>query len=352
MLSPAIIAKLFFTAEVRIRTYRKLSTMTRHGVGVAAAVRTLQQRYARRSHPLAQVFGGISINLSAGKPLHDALSDFVSAEESMLIGAGVSGARMHESLELCAELLQARLTIMRKVAQSLAYPAFLFALFIVLLVVVAVKVVPSLSTLSPPEQWTGAAWYLHLVSTTITSPAGIVMLCLLLLAFCLSLALLPVWTGRTRVWVEQIPPWSFYRLIQGCTWLFTLAIMQEARIQTQTALDAMLHTRKTSRWLKEKLVAIRTQLTYGKHLGAALTDTGFGFPDPEIVDDLSVYAPLPGFDSRLRIIAQEWLTNGVERIEQQAKILNMVCISGIIAMLCGVALAVGSLQQHLQHSMY
>ena len=83
----------------------------------------------------------------------------------------------------------------------------------------------------------------------------------------------------------------------------------------------------------------------------ALDDCGFNFPDAELVEDLLIYSTLPGFDTRLYTIAKQWLEQGIERIKTQCKVLNFALLIAIIALLCGIALAVSSLQQQLGHSM-
>ena len=151
--------------------------------------------------------------------------------------------------------------------------------------------------------------------------------------------------------MDRIPPWSFYRLIIGTLWLFTLSTLLQAGVQLTHAVDDMLDRAEADRWLRERLLAMRSQLNIGNDLGGALENIGFDFPDRELVDDIRVYATLPDFDRQLQSIASEWLEESMQRISAQAKVINIACISGIITLLIGLAMAVSSLQQQLGHNM-
>ena len=74
-------------------------------------------------------------------------------------------------------------------------------------------------------------------------------------------------------------------------------------------------------------------------------------PDREMLEDLSVYASMPDFHERLYEIASEWLDDGVERITAQAQLINTTLLVCIIILLCGLGIAIGSMQQQLTSTM-
>lgn len=342
-----LVARFWFGGSTRRRTWRKLAAMLRHGVTLQQAITIMLARLKAQNSPLAQVFSRILNSLNGGQPLDVAVKGFVSEEEIMLLRGGHQSGRLGESLALCSELIEARQTIVGSVIGAFAYPVVLFGLFITVLLMLSLYVVPELTLISNPELWQGAAAVLYRVSRFVGSHAGLITLVTLISIVALTLFSLPRWTGKYRLWVEKIPPWSFYRLIVGSVWLFTLATLMRSNIQLITIIDEMLKSESMRPWLRERIVAIREEYVKGKNLGNLLADTGMHFPDDEMIEDLVIYAPLPGFDQRLHMLASDFLQDGIATIQRQAKIMNVVCLIAIILQVAGLAFSVSSLQQQI-----
>lgn len=344
------IARLHFDAPVRKRTWRKLAAQLRYDVSLEYSLVVMRDRYVVRKSALVGVFDGILNGLRQGYSLDVALTEFVPSEEIMLIRGGYLSGRLSESLDLCAELIEARQGITGALVGAVTYPLMLLAMLIVVLVVLALHVMPTFALIADPASFTGAAAVLQSISSMVASPIGAVLLALVIGLTLLVLATLSSWTGKTRLWVEELPPWSIYRMVVGTMWLFSVATLLRADIPLVQILDDML-TRNIRPWLRERVEAIREQYTQGKTLGRVLVDTGLRFPDGEMVDDLFIYSELPNFHSQLHKLAGEWLTNGTQRVKEQSGVLNTVFMVGILGLMCCVALAVVSMQQQLGTNM-
>ena len=346
-----LIASLFFSGKTRRKFYLKLAAMTENGLGLNDALENMQKRLARKHDPLHLLLSEALVRMQSGASLADAFQGFIPDAEYMLIKSGVDGGDLPNTLELTCGLIKAKEKIITAIVQALSYPALLCSLLLVFLLVLSQFVVPQLALIVDPTRWEGGAATLYSVAVFIGTPSGIIMLCGMAGGFIATMTTLPHFTGRLRVKCDKLPPWSLYRLIHGSIWLFTLATMLKANVQLSVVLDDMLESTKRNGWMLERIQAIRAQLNLGKSLGEALDDCGFNFPDAELVEDLLIYSTLPGFDTRLYTIAKQWLEQGIERIKTQCKILNFALLIAIIALLCGIALAVSSLQQQLGHSM-
>ncbi len=344
-------AKLSFDQKVRSRLYRKLAAMTRHNLGIVMAVSSIQSRMHKRNHLACPILDHALARLKAGQKLNVAFAEDIPGEEAMLMRGGELSGNLPETLELAASIIDARQKIVSGVREALGYPVLLMSMLLLLLFVVSHHVVPQLALINDPANWRGGARMLYLVASFVNSGPGVVCIIFPAILLVVAIATMRHWTGPLRVLCDRIPPWSFYRLINGCVWLFTLATLLQANVQISHALDTMLDMSSTSPWLKERIRAIKSRLQLGKSFGQALDEAGHDFPDREIIDDLLVYSTLPGFEQRLHLIAEEWLEAGLERAKAQAKIINTTCICGIIAMLSGVGLAVSSLQQFLGHGL-
>lgn len=336
-----------FGSKQRQRAWKKLAVQVHNGIPLDESLCILLAQARSRKSPLVPVYADILAHMSSGHNLGTALTGYASSEEIMLIASGQKAGKVEEGLRLATTLLSAKQKIQTALISALAYPLFLALLCIFLLVVVSVRVVPQLAVLVDPSQWTGAAGVLYSISSVIGSVYGIVILVLLLVASAAMFVTLPLWTGKQRLVVESIPPWSIYRLTVGSVWLFTVATLMRSGMQLAHILENMLASDSIAPYLHERVQAIAVQSRAGRNLGEAMYEAGTHFPDADLVDDMRVYARLPGFQERLYEMASDWMTDGVELIQRSAKVLNTVFITLIIAQVGGLAMAVVSLQSQL-----
>ncbi len=343
--------KSYFNSSQRARTWKKLATFSKNRIGEKRGLELLRDRYVERKHPLAKVFSSILDEINKGHPLDVAIYPWVPHEEVMLIRGGNKSGRMMEAFSDCAALIQARQKITSSLVGAVSYPLVLASLFMALLITVSVYVVPELAQISNPEQWEGSAAALYAVAQFVTSITGIILFTALFAGLALAVVTLPYWTGKVRIRFDQAPPWSIYRLLTGSVWLFTVATLLRANISLDDILRDMLESEVMKPWLRERVALIRERYQVEGNFGALLQHLNMNFPDKELVEDLAVYASLPDFHKDMYSIAKDWLDEGVERIAAQAKILNTGMLVCIMVLLCGIGLAVGSLQQQLTGSM-
>ena len=342
-----LLARLAFSSSVRQRTWKKLAAQARHGMSLDQSLRQMQLRAATRRSPTALVYARVLEHLGLGHNLGASLGDFATPEEIMLISSGQRSGRLPDGLELAAGLLAARQKIVGAVASALAYPVFLFGVCILLLGVVSVMVMPKFAMLSDPAKWHGAAAAFYKMTSFVASFSGGITLIVLLAIIATALLTLPAWTGRLRLSVENLPPWSIYRLTVGSVWLYTLATMMRSGIQLSHILESMINSEAISPYLRERILAISIENGVGKNLGESMYDCGMGFPDQELIDDLRVYAVLPSFHRRMHELATEWMHDGVELVKRQSRLMNLMGIILITALVSIMAMAIGSLQSQL-----
>lgn len=345
------LARLAFTGTLRLRTWKKIAAQIRHGVSLTDSLQVMHKRAVSRKSLHARVFEDVLAMLDTGHGLDTALAGYASPEEVMLIGGGQESGNLAGGLALAAELILARQKIVGAVVGALVYPAMLMGIVLLLLVGVSTLVVPQLASMSEPTTWTGSAAALYAVSSFVASLWGVATLCGLGLGTAAVIVSLPYWTGSIRRRFDQFPPWSLYRLTVGAVWLYTLATLMRSGKEISQILTSMLDMETLTPWLRERVAAVQEEFEQGKDLGEALHDTGMNWPDAEIVDDLRVYATLPGFFDRLQELADDWLDEGIELVQRQARTLNVVCMLVIILTASGLALSIGGFYQQAMDAM-
>lgn len=342
-----LLPRLSFNATVRMRVWKKLAAQTRNGLNLDQSIRQMQKRADLRRLQSAKVYSQALEYLGLGHNLGACLTGYASPEEIMLISSGQRSGKLPEGLELAASLLAARQSILRAITSALAYPVFLVAMIVVVLLVLSIMVMPKFAMLSDPSAWHGAAALLYATTSFVTSPMGLATLLAVLALLAASLVTLPSWTGQYRMLVENLPPWSIYRLTVGCVWLFTVSTLMRAGMQLTHILENMASSDHVQPYLRERILAVSIEVGTGKNFGESLYSCGMGFPDEEMIDDLRVYASLPGFHLRMHELASEWMNQGVELVKQQARVINLLAILVLTGLVGLLAAAIGSLQSQL-----
>lgn len=333
-----LLGRLYFGPTVRVRTWKKLQTQMRNGMRLEESLRQLQLHAKTARSPLAEIYGHILSVLGHGRTLDVALDGLATREEIMLIGSGLATGKLPEGLGLAMKILGAQMTIRKSVRAALAGPIISLIACIALFVFVAVYIMPQLMLVFDPKTFTGAAWLLHIISSFLASPAGVMTGILLLISIVLVVLSFPRWTGPARRIADQLIPWSIYRLTVGTVWLYTIATRAQAGHQLTQILEGMT-TDKTTPYLREIVSLILRHSRHGEDFGTALKNSETQFPSKEIVAELQVYATLPGFQARMAELADTWIVDGVELVKKYAQRIAAAADLLVIAQLVLVTLA-------------
>lgn len=360
MLIRETLLKLSFSDKIRLKTWRKLSSLLRHNVQELQALTMLRNRAAANAgknplltglfggQPLAVILSRVIDALHKGQSLDVAFYKWAPHEEIMLIRSGKRTAGLPEALMDCVDLIRARQRIKSAVLRAVGYPLVLIGMFIALLLVISLHTIPAIAMMSDPAAWTGSAAMLYAVSNFVASWFGALAL---LILFCVVIAVfisLPYWTGPLRIKADNYPPWSVYRLIVGSVWIFTVVTLLKAKISLEFILSDSVNSGVLRPWLRERVEKMQALYNQDANFGTLLLNLNMNFPDREMTEELAVYAAMPDFSTQMHDIAGEFLADGLERVERTGKAINAVLLMLIIAAMCGVGLAMGSITQQFQ----
>jgi len=316
----------------RRRLWVKLAKMISNGIQLVQAIDGLRERRiaaGAKAHPQTAALAAWAAAMRNGASLARAIEGWTSTEEAMLIAAGEQSGTLERALHSCAQVMAARARITGAVAGGLAYPFVLLAMAFALMYLFGFKIVPAFQHAIPPgstASWHGLAaamieasdFVRHWILEIVLAFVGVAT------AFFVSL---PRFDGPVRVVLDRYTPYNVYRILQGSTWLIAIASLVEAGLRIETALESL--AAKASPWLRRRLRTCLAAMRSGQNLGEALGSSGDGFPDQEIIDDMSVYASLSGFDAALALLGREWLDESVERIAGKMKVVFGVAMLGV-----------------------
>lgn len=328
-------AKLCLNADERLRVYRKIAKMLGNGLPLLKVLEELEWRASREGRkprePLAIVLSDWRLAVQNGGMLSEAMEAWVPATEQMIVAAGEQAGRIEDALASVADIVQSSRKIRRAVTGGVAYPVGLVVMVIGYLYLFGTHVIPKFALIADPAHWRGAARSLYLMSLFVQGWMLVVVAALAAALVALAWSL-PRWRGPLRIYADRVPPYSIYRLIAGSGFLIAFSALQASGVTVEKALLKIGLV--AGPWLRERIDDTLVGVKSGLNAGEALLNAGYQFPSREIVEDLCIYAEYGGFDAALKMLADEWLEEGVARITAQMRVLNGVAIV-VLALLIG-----------------
>ena len=128
----------------------------------------------------------------------------------------------------------------------------------------------------------------------------------------------------------------------------SLAAMVSAGVTIPDAIRMLADN--ANRYLRRILDSALRFIANGDNLGVALSHTKSGFPDDEIIGDLTIYADMNGFDENLTQVAQDYLDESVRKMEKISSTLNSLGILLVSAIIAWVVLGTFQMQEQITAS--
>lgn len=316
-------AKTQLSDNARLGLYRKIAKMLSNGLPLLKILEELWNRasdYGRKpNEPLAIILDDCKSMVQNGRMLSDGLEWWVPKAEQMVIMAGEQAGRLESTLLATIDVVQSGKKIKSVVLGGIVYPIAVLTLILMYIYVFGTQVIPQFAKLVDPTTWHGAAKSLYLMSLFVQGWMPVVVIALVgaLVAIVVSM---PRWRGSVRIFVDNFAPYSIYRLMVGSSFLMAFSALQFAGITVEKSL--MRIADMADPWLRERIDGALLGVKSGLNCGEALRNAGYGFPSKEVVDDLCIYAEYKGFAEALKLLADEWMEEGVERISAQMRVLN------------------------------
>ncbi len=136
----------------KVMFYRLLATMVNAGLSVMRAISVMQKQ--EKDPMTRKLYGRIIDEVRTGKNLSAALSSFgnsFSESELSIIEAGEKTGRLNGSLAQLADTVERTSAMAKKLKGALIYPAGIVVTMVAVVVVLMVKVIPSLIDIFPDK---------------------------------------------------------------------------------------------------------------------------------------------------------------------------------------------------------
>ncbi|MEW9809763.1 MAG: type II secretion system F family protein [Candidatus Symbiodolus clandestinus] len=347
----ADLAKLSFSGGVRLDFYRSLMLLLDNQIRLNEALSELHRVYSQEGkhphQPVAMVIQDCLNQMNEGRPFTEALTAWVPNEEAMLLQAGEASGKLSEAFTDAERIMVAKKQIVGAIAGACAYPLVLFLLTGFLLNMIATELVPKLAQVVDPNKWSGPAAVLYQLANYVQH-YGVLTVVVIVVVIISAIGSLS-WLGTPlRIWLDNIPPWSIYRMVHGATFLLNISALIKSGMRLNVALEQL--TERANPWLRTRLEAAAEELAIGKNFGEALNDTGYHFPDKKANRFLAVIAAYSGIDVAMAKFGNSWLEETVAYIQRIAKLIMVMGVMAVGVTMLVVIAGAGGLQDVIQSS--
>jgi len=337
-----------FDTQKRMAVSNKIASLLRNDFTLMDALHRIEMIESKNgkkpNEPFAIAMREIQKNMERGMSFSEATRGWVPAEETLLLMSG-NMSSLVVSLENVSRVVDGVSRIKRAMVSALAYPLFLFALTLGIIVMVGVYLVPPLTEAAGSAVvWKGTAASLvwasdfankYLLSFVITFS---VLVCLIWMS-------LSMWTGKIRTIFDNYPPWNIYKLQLSVSWMMSLAAMVTADVSMPDAMRILADN--SNRYLSSILEDALHHISNGENLGSALASTGKDFPNEEIIGDLMIYSDMNDFAKNISRIANQYMEDSVRKMESLSSLMNGIGMALVSVVMGWVVLGTFAMQEQI-----
>jgi len=276
--------------------------------------------------------------------LENTLARWLPYTEASVISAGIISGRLPETLQFASELTTSGDRIRQAIWQISVYPLGLISMLAGTLYVLNAQLMPLLTQISQPENWSGALGFIYDTSRFISHYGLLsgIALSLLLLWMCWSFSR---WhrPDKLRRLADCLMPWSVYKDIQGATFLLNTGVLLQSGVKLKEAL--MLLQDAAPPWLAVRIEAVTEHVRSGKQLGAALKASVYAFPSREAVNQLSMLQG-DGTDEIIMNFGKRELEQTLRRLNRRAngcRLFMVFMLFGMLGLMAMMAMNISDL---------
>lgn len=331
-----------FEGEKRDEFYVSLALQLQSGVQILPSCDTLYEIHSDEGRKpnaiLAIVSQECAAGIANGVPIHETLGRWVPYDEQSSIQSGATIGASERSDSLAEGLERARKIIVQKklmrmaLIKAMASPLFTLAATFAAFYFVCVSILPQFAAQSHRQG--------HAYTPTFAESFGMgfahygpeIAFGIVVLVFAVIMSFGRL-TGRARLYLDKIPPWNIYRMVEGAKLIYNIGILLKGGMQKVEMLEML--AQNAPPYLRERIEGALLGVRNGKTLGDALYESGYDFPSREAVAYVRVIGGLKGGDEQLMVLGEKWMERTIEQLDASAVFFKNLAIilGGILATL-------------------
>lgn len=330
--------KYVFNQKQREKFYSKIYRLSDDQIGLSFSIILMELKNQEfesskgRKTPLYLVYEKMEERAALGASISESMDGFIPPVDKAMISS-FEGDDISVGFGNLVEYNLKTKEMNGALGKALAYPAFLLSFVVLILGYFSVSIIPLLVENIPPSSYSSlSASSAGLIAVSngfwIWLPTLIITIITLLVV--LSWAL-PNYNGKFRIYLENIPPFNVYRIVNGCGFLNSLSALSKSGYQEIDALEEISNI--ASPYLKLRIGLIVDKMKEGENIGQALVNIGMNFPDKEMLKDMAVVSKYGALEESLDTMARNMTQDGLTTIRHQSafiKQLATMVLAGVI----------------------
>lgn len=314
--------RFLFRGETKIQFFQRLKDGEENGQQVLMTLKTMLRYYHKKKRYEAILVERILDNFHRGQSVVNAMKDYIDGVELITLQAGEQ-IGLSDSLSRCITLEERKMGIRSLLIGKLWAPVAKILLLIVALWALGAHILPDfLSSMGElPSNLNAISTALFSLVTFVNSayaPLGLIGFFGVIYLFFFSLKR---WTGPIREKFDEFSPYSLYRIMTGTAWLSSVSIMISSGLTVRKALENTKEMSADNKWLNQRISAILDRFGSAS-FGLAVVESGYAFPDRNLVDEMEILAEQGVDNSRYLKLADTWAQKGVEAIGFQIEVFS------------------------------
>ena len=328
-------AKLAFASR-RGKTLDKMMRMIDCGIDNNEAVLNLYKQATKGgTNPytaMGYVFGTWMRRAAEGQQMSDFTTGWLPEDAKPLIRAGEESSDIPGAIENYLFVSEKQKEITATAKNVLKTPAMNVVLIVIYLWVIAYKMTPVFEEAVPRSAWDGSLYLVALLGDLVKDDL------IYVIAILVMFTAFVIWSmknllGRPRIVLDKLPPWSIYRQMYGASFMLSFSSLYGAGMKDADIMRVLL--RSANKYYSERLRSYLRHIERGEKIGDALWISKFGFPDPELVQDMQIYQKLPDLPAVLHKVSRRWTEENIKNIRAATSVVAgiLTLISFMIVML-------------------
>lgn len=328
--------RLNFDLKKRLKFYRMLAKSTdekRKGVKIQTALEHLmrleKRNYGEKSLTYKMYKNWLK-KLTHGYEFGKIIRNFAPQTEAMIISASETSGKISDGFILAGDVARSQATFIKVFRSAIAVTSITLVMSLTVLSFFCTKVLPSIaSSVSVDRMSNYSLFVLRIIKTYHIWFPAFTISAIILLAFIVWAV--PNYKHGFRLKLEKIPPFSLYRIVTGCSFLYAFRSLTKSGVPQTQALKRMAEF--ANPYLKYRIDKILYQMNRGISFGNALINIHLNFPDRDIVDELSIHSESGNIDEALDEVVNNLNEDGLELVKLQAEITKYIGMGIIVVII-------------------
>lgn len=333
--------KLTFNLKTRLKFYRIMARQTderKRGTKPLLVINSLiklQEQTKGKPTAISLLYRHIKSRLELGKHLGEVLQEFVPATEASQIYAAETSGRVSDGFLMAMDVAKQQQLFVKEFKSALIAPAINLLMAFGVINMFFKTLVPAMSnSLNESQLSLTSLLIVHAANYADIFITGISLFAIISTIW--TVWALPNYNGKFRLILEKVPPFSMYKLMIGCSFLYSLNALMKSRVPQQQALLTIRQF--ATPYLQLRINKILAQTN--KSIGEAMLDLKLDFPAREVIDEIAMASEQGVVTEALPDIIENLSVDGVELVKFQAQIAKtgtmMVTVAALMLMLVGI----------------